>query len=347
MGFRTFVPLVAACPGCGRTTSTVFQELARDIQDWIADAMPGWKTQLSRRREPERRGDGLHRQRAGRIEACRYRHLAARHRRDAGRAGLHRRPEGHDAARRRRSPQEFKTIVDDYIDRRYGPGTRTRPNRSARRLSGAVVELAAEIACKPWRGVLEEPAVAGDGRREIAARGRLKAARRAVISELGGPPRNLHHAARASPRCRARRLRARRPISAYPEGHARPVSGRWRSARSASSTAISARARSTPSARRSQHGQGRRRRHRRRGLSASCLADPLGADADRDAEIRRSSCCGRQQRRGRLAVADGVGPQGLTGGSVVVLVSAWSERPCSTATRRSRRRSPCSRQSRG
>jgi (E)-4-hydroxy-3-methylbut-2-enyl-diphosphate synthase len=42
MGFRTFVPLVAACPGCGRTTSTVFQELARDIQDWIAQSMPGW-----------------------------------------------------------------------------------------------------------------------------------------------------------------------------------------------------------------------------------------------------------------------------------------------------------------
>ncbi|MGB6969047.1 MAG: flavodoxin-dependent (E)-4-hydroxy-3-methylbut-2-enyl-diphosphate synthase, partial [Methyloceanibacter sp.] len=33
MGFRSFVPLVAACPGCGRTTSTTFQELARDIQD--------------------------------------------------------------------------------------------------------------------------------------------------------------------------------------------------------------------------------------------------------------------------------------------------------------------------
>ena len=44
MGFRTFVPLVAACPGCGRTTSTVFQELARDIQDYIRDEMPGWKT---------------------------------------------------------------------------------------------------------------------------------------------------------------------------------------------------------------------------------------------------------------------------------------------------------------
>jgi (E)-4-hydroxy-3-methylbut-2-enyl-diphosphate synthase len=43
MGFRTFVPLVAACPGCGRTTSTVFQELARDIQAYIRDAMPLWK----------------------------------------------------------------------------------------------------------------------------------------------------------------------------------------------------------------------------------------------------------------------------------------------------------------
>ena len=44
MGLRTFVPLVAACPGCGRTTSTVFQELARDIQGYIRDAMPGWRT---------------------------------------------------------------------------------------------------------------------------------------------------------------------------------------------------------------------------------------------------------------------------------------------------------------
>src|SRR5438045_500363 len=35
MGFRVFVPLVAACPGCGRTTSTTFQELAREIQDFI------------------------------------------------------------------------------------------------------------------------------------------------------------------------------------------------------------------------------------------------------------------------------------------------------------------------
>jgi (E)-4-hydroxy-3-methylbut-2-enyl-diphosphate synthase len=43
MGFRTFVPLVAACPGCGRTTSTTFQELARDIQSFIHQSMPEWK----------------------------------------------------------------------------------------------------------------------------------------------------------------------------------------------------------------------------------------------------------------------------------------------------------------
>jgi (E)-4-hydroxy-3-methylbut-2-enyl-diphosphate synthase len=44
MGFRTFTPQVAACPGCGRTTSTVFQELAGDIQGWLNASMPEWKT---------------------------------------------------------------------------------------------------------------------------------------------------------------------------------------------------------------------------------------------------------------------------------------------------------------
>jgi (E)-4-hydroxy-3-methylbut-2-enyl-diphosphate synthase len=44
MGFRTFVPLVAACPGCGRTTSTTFQELAQEIQTFIRDSMPEWKS---------------------------------------------------------------------------------------------------------------------------------------------------------------------------------------------------------------------------------------------------------------------------------------------------------------
>jgi (E)-4-hydroxy-3-methylbut-2-enyl-diphosphate synthase len=43
MGIRSFTPLVVACPGCGRTTSTYFQELAGDIQQYLRKTMPEWK----------------------------------------------------------------------------------------------------------------------------------------------------------------------------------------------------------------------------------------------------------------------------------------------------------------
>jgi len=45
MGLRSFTPMVAACPGCGRTTSTFFQELAEKIQTYLRNQMPIWKTQ--------------------------------------------------------------------------------------------------------------------------------------------------------------------------------------------------------------------------------------------------------------------------------------------------------------
>ena len=45
LGLRSFAPSVTACPGCGRTTSTTFQELAERIQGYIRDMMPVWKTQ--------------------------------------------------------------------------------------------------------------------------------------------------------------------------------------------------------------------------------------------------------------------------------------------------------------
>ena len=44
MGLRSFTPMVAACPGCGRTTSTFFQELAEKIQTYLRNQMPAWKT---------------------------------------------------------------------------------------------------------------------------------------------------------------------------------------------------------------------------------------------------------------------------------------------------------------
>ena len=45
MGLRSFTPLVTACPGCGRTSSTFFQELAASIQTFLRDQMPVWRLQ--------------------------------------------------------------------------------------------------------------------------------------------------------------------------------------------------------------------------------------------------------------------------------------------------------------
>jgi (E)-4-hydroxy-3-methylbut-2-enyl-diphosphate synthase len=45
MGFRSFTPMVISCPGCGRTTSDYFQKLAMDIQTYLRDQMPIWRSQ--------------------------------------------------------------------------------------------------------------------------------------------------------------------------------------------------------------------------------------------------------------------------------------------------------------
>jgi (E)-4-hydroxy-3-methylbut-2-enyl-diphosphate synthase len=45
MGLRAFMPMVIACPGCGRTTSTYFQQLAQDIQTYLREQMPLWRQQ--------------------------------------------------------------------------------------------------------------------------------------------------------------------------------------------------------------------------------------------------------------------------------------------------------------
>jgi (E)-4-hydroxy-3-methylbut-2-enyl-diphosphate synthase len=47
LGLRSFAPSVTACPGCGRTTSSTFQELAESIQNYIRDKMPEWKKDYS------------------------------------------------------------------------------------------------------------------------------------------------------------------------------------------------------------------------------------------------------------------------------------------------------------
>ena len=130
MGFRAFVPIVAACPGCGRTTSTVVPGARQGHPGAPQRLDAGVARDLSGRRGAEGRGDGLHRQRTGRIEARRYRHLAARHRRAADGACLHRRQK----AVTLRGPtlaDDFKKLVEDYIEKRYGGGSQ----RDTRRLT--------------------------------------------------------------------------------------------------------------------------------------------------------------------------------------------------------------------
>ena len=63
MGLRSFTPMVVACPGCGRTTSTYFQELAQKIQTHLRHQMPQWRKQYRRCGRDDGRRDGLRRQR--------------------------------------------------------------------------------------------------------------------------------------------------------------------------------------------------------------------------------------------------------------------------------------------
>ena len=122
MGIRTFVPTVAACPGCGRTTSTVFQELARDVQDMIRDRMPVWREQY-----PGVEGLNLA------VMGCIVNGPGESKHADIGISlpGTGETPaapvfiDGQKAMTLRgpKIAEEFKAIVEDYIEKRYGLGT--------------------------------------------------------------------------------------------------------------------------------------------------------------------------------------------------------------------------------
>ncbi len=124
MGFRTFVPLVAACPGCGRTTSTVFQELARDIQTWIHTSMPEWK----------RTHPGVEALNVA-VMGCIVNGPGESKHADIGISlpGTGETPaapvfiDGRKAVTLRgpRIADEFKALVGDYIEKRYGRAGRT------------------------------------------------------------------------------------------------------------------------------------------------------------------------------------------------------------------------------
>ncbi|NVO13384.1 MAG: flavodoxin-dependent (E)-4-hydroxy-3-methylbut-2-enyl-diphosphate synthase [Rhodoplanes sp.] len=124
MGFRVFVPLVAACPGCGRTTSTTFQELAQEIQGFIHTSMPEWKT----------RYPGVESLNVA-VMGCIVNGPGESKHADIGISlpGTGETPtapvfvDGKKVATLRGPTlaADFKTMVIDYIERRYGSGART------------------------------------------------------------------------------------------------------------------------------------------------------------------------------------------------------------------------------
>jgi (E)-4-hydroxy-3-methylbut-2-enyl-diphosphate synthase len=129
MGLRAFVPIVAACPGCGRTTSTVFQELARDVQEMIRERMPEWKA-----RYPGVETLSLA------VMGCIVNGPGESKHADIGISlpGTGEQPaapvfiDGRKAATLRgpNIADDFKALVEDYIERRFGGGARSAGKRS-------------------------------------------------------------------------------------------------------------------------------------------------------------------------------------------------------------------------
>jgi len=101
LGLRTFNPSVTACPGCGRTTSTTFQELAKQIDDHLRAMMPVWKTQYPGVENLKVAVMGCIVNGPGESKHADIGISLPGTRRDAGGTGLHRWREGTHAARRR------------------------------------------------------------------------------------------------------------------------------------------------------------------------------------------------------------------------------------------------------
>ena len=151
LGLRSFSPSVTACPGCGRTTSSTFQELAERTQDYIRERMPEWKTQyegvetmtlavmgcvVNGPGESKAANIGISLPGTGEAPNCPVYIDGAAH---------------HDAARHlRRARRAFRELVDNYVDDEV-------PARSASRLHQRLVSL----ECSDLASGVELASVAG------------------------------------------------------------------------------------------------------------------------------------------------------------------------------------------
>jgi (E)-4-hydroxy-3-methylbut-2-enyl-diphosphate synthase len=127
MGLRAFTPMVSACPGCGRTTSTYFQELAQKIERFLKDQMPAWKT----------RHPGVEAMRVA-VMGCVVNGPGESKHADIGISlpGTNEVPvapvyvDGRKSVtlKGERIAEEFQAIVENYVRERYSPGAPPRSN---------------------------------------------------------------------------------------------------------------------------------------------------------------------------------------------------------------------------
>jgi len=106
MGIRSFAPMVAACPGCGRTTSTYFQELAARIQGYLREQMPLWRA----------RYPGVEDMRVA-VMGCVVNGPGESKHADVGISLVKT-----VTLKGERIAEEFQAIVEDYVRRNYAPG---------------------------------------------------------------------------------------------------------------------------------------------------------------------------------------------------------------------------------
>jgi (E)-4-hydroxy-3-methylbut-2-enyl-diphosphate synthase len=134
MGLRSFTPQVSACPGCGRTTSTFFQELADKIQSYLRSQMPLWKS----------RYPGVEEMHVA-VMGCVVNGPGESKLADIGISlpGSGEKPvapvfvdgEKTVTLKGERIAEEFQAIVEDYVRTRYAPGAPTRSTRRKKTIS--------------------------------------------------------------------------------------------------------------------------------------------------------------------------------------------------------------------
>ena len=126
MGLRSFTPLVTACPGCGRTTSTVFQELAQDIQAYVRTQMPIWRNQYPGVEEMTLAVMGCVVNGPGESKHANI-GISLPGTGEAPAAPVFIDGEKVLTLRGEHIAQEFREILDNYVQRRYGSGAAMAP----------------------------------------------------------------------------------------------------------------------------------------------------------------------------------------------------------------------------